>query len=327
MKKQALALVMAALALIWIAGCSSDSNPSSPDGRSQFRPQAPIPPALGDRIWQDLNMDGIQGDTLEEPGMPNIPIYLYTCSDSLIDSTKTDTMGYYSFDELVPGGYYVKFMLPDGYVFSPKDQGDNDSVDSDVDPLTWKTDCITLDSNEVDLTWDAGMYIPEPGCTRSKGYWKNHAGFGPQDDVVTALLPIWIGADSGGKSIAVTDSQIAYDILQQDIYGRPSNGITKLYAQLLAAKLNIADGAASVDIDSALVAADGFLANYDWNDWDSLDRETKQAVLTLQGIFDSYNNGYIGPGYCGDDMDDDHDGDDDDHEGLDDPPDDAPSMK
>jgi len=244
-------------------------------------------------------------------------------------------LGYYAFDELMPDGYYVKFVLPEGYAFSLKDQGDNDSADSDVDPLTMKTDCITLDSNEVDLTRDAGIFIPEPGCTRSKGYWKNHAGFGPQDDVVTALLPIWLGTDGGGKSIAVTDSQIAYDILGQDVYGRPSNGITKLYAQLLAAKLNIADGATSVDIDSALAAADGFLADYDWNDWDSLDHDAQKAVLTWQGIFDSYNNGYIGPGYCGDDMDDDYDDDDDDDDEDDDDdddddnddPDGAPTMR
>jgi len=41
------------------------------------------------------------------------------------------------------------------------------------------------------------------------------------------------------------------------------NGITQLYAQLLAAKLNIRNGVSGSAV-AATMAADKFLANYDW---------------------------------------------------------------
>ena len=145
----------------------------------------------------------------------------------------------------------------------------------------------------------------DPGCTRSKGYWKNHAGFGPQDDVVTDLLPQTLGS-GGGKSIMVDSARQAVDFLSQKVYGHPSNGITKLYAQLLAAKLNIEDGASADDISGVIDDADAFLVDHEWQDWDSLDKDAQKQVLMWKDQLDAYNNGHIGPGHCDDD-----DGDDD----------------
>ncbi|UCD95396.1 MAG: hypothetical protein JSU69_04935, partial [Candidatus Zixiibacteriota bacterium] len=183
--------------------------------------------------------------------------------------------------------------------FSPADEGTDDAADSDADPVTGMTMCTMLEVSEIDSTWDAGMYEPaQEGCTYSKGYWKNHAGFGPQEDVVTVLLPVWLGNEDGDKSIPVTDSVIAVDVLVQRSYGSPSNGITKLYAQLLAAKLNIANGADDGDVADAVEDADDFLADYDWNDWDILSNDDRQMVLEWKDTLDMYNNGFIGPGYC-----------------------------
>jgi hypothetical protein len=276
----------------------------------------PVPEygSIGDLVWYDADRDGLQGDPMVEHGFGGVAVSLYTCTDTLVAATTTDTMGYYRFDEVMPGEYYLMFDLPDEYVFSMMDIGDNDTLDSDVDPWTWKTACFTLDSLEVDLTWDAGLM--DAGCTRSKGYWKNHAGFGPQADVVTALLPIWLGDDDGDKSVAVVDAQIAYDLLSMKVYGEPANGITKLYAQLLAAKLNMADGASWYDIHETLAAADDFLADYDWMDWSTLDGEQRQMVLHWMGTLDQYNNGYIGPGHCYEDGDDYDDDDDDGQEAM-----------
>ncbi|NIS15250.1 MAG: hypothetical protein GWN14_16915, partial [candidate division Zixibacteria bacterium] len=151
------------------------------------------------------------------------------------------------------------------------------------------------------------------------GYWKNHAGFGPQDDVVSQYLPIWLGNDDGDMSFAVTDARIAVDILHQHTYGEPSNGITKLYAQLLAAKLNIAAGANDDAIEEVITDADDFLSMYDWEDWYDLGWEDRETVLYWKDMLDSYNNGHIGPGYCDDYDDDDNDDDDDDDDDSDDP--------
>ncbi len=260
--------------------------------------------AIGDRVWLDENCDGIQDRG--ELGVPRVTVKLYSCRDTvLVDTEVTDADGQYIFTGIMPGMYFLHVILPDGHEFSPMDQGTDDCVDSDVNPRGL-TECFTVDSCETDFCWDIGLCRPDTdeGCTRTIGYWKNHAGFGPQDDVVTPLLPIWLGTPDSSTSIAVTTAQIAYDILTQHVYGEPSNGITKLYAQLLAAKLNIAAGADPDDVSEAIAFADAFLALYDWEDWDDLTQDQKRTVLRLKGVFDSYNNGFIGPGHCDDEDDD-----------------------
>jgi len=269
----------------------------------------PVGATVGDRAWYDINMNGLQ-DTAEY-GFEGVMVHLYDCEDTIpIAETVTDAGGHYWFMDLVPGYYQLRFVPPDGYAFSPKDEGIDDAYDSDAFDNGY-TMCFTLDSAQVDITWDAGLMLVDSGCTRSKGYWKNHAGFGPQDDMVTDLLPIRLGNEGDDKSLAVTDAQIAVDVLHQHTYGHPSNGITKLYAQLLAAKLNIANGAAAVDIGDVIAEADDFLAMHDWMDWENLDNSQKHEILGWKDMLDDYNNGHTGPGYC-DDYDDDDDGQDDD---------------
>lgn len=138
---------------------------------------------------------------------------------------------------------------------------------------------------------------PPDGCTRTIGFWKTHAGFGPQDDEVTQYLPITLGDDGGAKSRLVADAQDAVDYLSMDVYGRANNGITKLYAQLLGAKLNLASGATSA-VDADIAAADAFLADYDWNDWKTIGKDNQKMVLGWMETLDDYNNGYLGTLHC-----------------------------
>ena len=107
---------------------------------------------------------------------------------------------------------------------------------------------------------------PSDGCTHTIGYWKTHAGLKKQEDVVTQYLPIDLGDAGGAKTITVTDNVMAVDVLNMKTYGKNSNGITKLYAQLLAAKLSISDGADSGPVSDVISNADAFLADNDWND-------------------------------------------------------------
>jgi hypothetical protein len=139
---------------------------------------------------------------------------------------------------------------------------------------------------------------PPSGCTRTIGYWKTHAGFDPPADVVTPLLPIWLGTPGGTKSIDVTTATIAHNILLQNVYGTAKNGITKLYAQLLGAKLSIASGADNTAVDPTIALADAFLATHNYQDWNGLSKADKQTILVWQSIFDDYNNGLIGPIHC-----------------------------
>ena len=139
---------------------------------------------------------------------------------------------------------------------------------------------------------------PPAGCTHTIGYWKTHSGFGPQADVVTPLLPIWLGTNGGSKSLAVTNRFIARDVLKMKTYGTNNNGITKLYAQLLGAKLSIADGADPAPVAAYIADADAFLANNDWNDWSSLNKSMQKQVLRWKTKFDNYNKGLTGVPHC-----------------------------
>lgn len=152
--------------------------------------------------------------------------------------------------------------------------------------------------NEGRLSGGCGGPPPPTGdaCTRTIGYWKNHAGFGPQADVVTPLLPVWLGTSGGTKSVHVTTAALAVSLLDKS--GDASNGINKLYAQLLAAKLNIAAGANGSAVLQTITQADQFLATHAAADWSSLSSTQRQQVLAWAAVLDDYNNGRIGPAHC-----------------------------
>lgn len=252
---------------------------------------------LGDRVWYDNNMDGIQN--AGENGVGEVTVRLLNCQGVVLATTQTNASGFYLFTDLPPGNYNVEFVLPEGYVFTNQDQGSDDAVDSDANVVTGRTICTNLVEGESDLTWDAGIYRrPQTGCTRTIGYWKTHAGFGPQRDRVTRLLPIWLGTAGGAKSVQVTTALQAVQIFECSTTGGESNGIAKLMRQLLGAKLNIASGASNGDVASVIAAADAFLATHNWMDWDGLSDSEKEMVLDWHSALDDYNNGYTGPGHC-----------------------------
>ncbi|MCP4584231.1 MAG: DNRLRE domain-containing protein [candidate division Zixibacteria bacterium] len=138
------------------------------------------------------------------------------------------------------------------------------------------------------------------GCTNTIGYWKNHTGgCRPQSDEVSQFLPITLGNADGDKSVNVTNTRRARRILRQR-FGRPFNGITKLYAQLLAAKLNIANGADDSDVAETITAADNFLSDHGRRSWYRLSSDDRNMILGWKDMLDDYNNGEIGPGHCDD---------------------------
>lgn len=139
---------------------------------------------------------------------------------------------------------------------------------------------------------------PPAGCTLTIGYWKTHAGFtGNNADVVTQYLPIWLGTSGGAASTQVSTATQAVSVLSMT--GGASNGIVKLKAQLLGAKLNIASGASAASVSATIAAADAFLATNAASSWSSLPGATKAQVNAWMTTLDNYNNGLVGPGHCG----------------------------
>ena len=125
--------------------------------------------ALGDFVWHDLDADGIQD--AGEPGMAGVTINLYACNGTPLATTSTNGTGYYLFSGLQPGEYFVEFILPGGYVFSPQYQGADPALDSNADPVTGRSACTTLTSGETDLTFDAGMYMTDLYQICGFKYW------------------------------------------------------------------------------------------------------------------------------------------------------------
>ncbi|MEE9554421.1 MAG: SdrD B-like domain-containing protein [candidate division Zixibacteria bacterium] len=284
-----------------LVSCQDGSVLTSPDSAQSgsLSNLTVILSAVGDYVWLDENMNGIQDDG--EGGLSDIEVTLYDCQEDIYASTTTDEEGHYVFDGLEMGEYMLGFEAPDGYQFSPQDEGD-DEVDSDVDPETGLTECFELEADSENLSWDAGLFMSaDDDCTYGKGFWKNHCGFGPQDDLVSDLLPIRLG-DEGEYSINVETTEMAYDILGQHSYGQPSNGITRLYAHFLTAKLNIANGASDEDIADLIEEVDDFLADNDYESWGELGEEDRQAINDWKGTLEDYNEGEIGPGSCHDFM-------------------------
>ena len=57
----------------------------------------------------------------------------------------------------------------------------DDAKDSDVDGATGRTECTMLSANEVDMTWDAGMYEPEIVVSLGDWVWYDGNQDGIQD--------------------------------------------------------------------------------------------------------------------------------------------------
>lgn len=132
----------------------------------------PGPPlGLGDRVWKDLNGNGIQ-DT-GEPGVSNFAVELYTVtngvrSTSALSTTTTDGTGYYLFSNLPEGSYQVRFLpssVPADCLITAQFAGSDRSNDSNANPVSGYSDVITLSYTDLvrpNRTIDCGLK-PCPG--------------------------------------------------------------------------------------------------------------------------------------------------------------------
>lgn len=118
-------------------------------------------------------------------------------------------------------------------------------------------------------------------CTYTQGYWKNHEELWPVTNLTLGTV---------NYTAAELDA-----ILEESVGG---NGLVSLAHQLIAAKLNIANGADPTAASAAIASADALIGGL--------------VVPPIGGGFihpsitssltqtlDDYNNGVIGPGHCG----------------------------
>ncbi|TFH51412.1 MAG: hypothetical protein E4G89_02125, partial [Methanothrix sp.] len=148
-------------------GSSSGLSPLGPaaDGEVEdYRVEIKQKYLLGDRVWEDLNGDGLQ-DT-SEPGVDEAVVNLRDGQNNIVASKTTSDGGYYEFINPPPGTYTLEFLPPQGYLFAQKDVGTDDEKDSDADPATHLAGPVTVVLDQSKTTWDAGLYHPTSisGC-------------------------------------------------------------------------------------------------------------------------------------------------------------------
>jgi len=125
----------------------------------------------------------------------------------------------------------------------------------------------------------AGVVTAQADCSLTQGFWKNHEEAWPVAELIL-----------GGTTY--TQTQLLA------ILGTPPRGDATyiLIHQLIAAKLNIANGADPTAIADTVVAADAWLAAHPLGSKPTgADRE---VGLALAALLDDYNNGVTGPGHC-----------------------------
>ena len=111
---------------------------------------------IGNFVWEDSNFNGLQDPG--ELGIAGATIQLFDSSSNFISQTTSDPSGFFSFNNVVPGDYFLEFILPTGFVFTDQDVGSDDTIDSDADPVNGRTDVRTLVAAQIDNDWDAGAY-------------------------------------------------------------------------------------------------------------------------------------------------------------------------
>lgn len=157
---------------IYVFGSNLISITSIDAGIIVYRPptptRTPTPINIGNFVWNDLDADGIQDPG--EPGVPYVTVQLWNAARTqLIAQATTNTNGNYTLVAPVPGDYRVRVLLPSGASFSLKDQGAEETKDSDINAQVLSlafgfTDAFTIASNVISTTiYDAGLRnVPPP---------------------------------------------------------------------------------------------------------------------------------------------------------------------
>ncbi len=171
------------------------------------------PATLGDRVWFDINHNGVQ-DGGAEVGVPGVVVRLLDSAGTVISTTTTNAGGYYSFTNLISATYQVRFdlnTLPPGYLVTVQGpNGAKDATDSDVSAATGESEPIVIVAGENDPTWDLGVWLP---ASLGDRVWEDYDRDGVQEadePGVPGVLVTLLGPTGSVVSTTVTDATGAY---------------------------------------------------------------------------------------------------------------------
>jgi uncharacterized repeat protein (TIGR01451 family) len=129
------------------------------------------PAAIGDRVWEDVNHNGIQD--AGEPGVGGVGVALHDAAGATIAHATTDAGGLYLFDRLPAGTYHVCFevgTIPSGYALTTRDASGATRANGSDAGTDGCASSAVLAPGQRDLDWDAGIWkAPPPSAGGSSG--------------------------------------------------------------------------------------------------------------------------------------------------------------
>jgi hypothetical protein len=187
--------------------------------------RTPTPINLGNFVWDDLDADGVQD--AGEPGLEGVTVQLWDSAlTELLDSALTSASGLYTLIALIPGNYRIRVLLNPGDQYTAKDQGGDDTRDSDINSSgTYYsfTDIISIAPNVISITnLDAGIIVfktPTPTRTPTpinlgNFIWRDSNANGIQDAGETGVpyvtVQLWDSAKTQLINTTVTNETGTY---------------------------------------------------------------------------------------------------------------------
>lgn len=192
----------------------------------------------------------------------------------LADECVSVNVGDFLFDEGASTNCSVALLCGTDYVFRSFAHATNTLMRSD---FAANRTCSTLACGH------------DESCTLTQGYWKTHG-------------PIPTGNNTNEWPVTgLTLGSVDYtDLELQAIFDTPAagNGLIALAHQLIAAKLNVANGADDTDVAADIAAADALIGGLVVPPVGAGSLPAS-ATSALTAALASYNEGLTGPGHCG----------------------------
>ena len=117
---------------------------------------------IGDTVWNDADGDGVQD--VGEPGVAGVLLTLLDEQGHNVASATSDAAGEFGFDGLRAGTYRLGAAnLPESLMFTDPGQGRDGLTDSDADPVTGRTEFVTLKEGETLPGLDVGLRVRPVG--------------------------------------------------------------------------------------------------------------------------------------------------------------------
>jgi hypothetical protein len=163
--------------------------------------------SIGDYTWLDIDRDGLQ-DIGTEPILPGVIVELRDASNILMDTTVTDSNGFYSFTGLTPNASYTVTFIAPGYTLTTQTAGALTADGSDADPVSGiatVTAPATGDNSATtpdDPTVDAGAIQIDLSITKSL---LTAGPYYSGDEVVFQVVPFNNGPVNALPGWSVTD--------------------------------------------------------------------------------------------------------------------------